>query len=184
MREEAERNADLYLLELLEDPGDGVAERDGVVAEADDVAGGAGHAEEGGGALLLERRRDLLGRHLELHLQIHQVLLQRVLRVPGLARRVDPPLGIELLVREGTEIQHHLDGVPMRARARLLRFWSSDQEGGDDGVRRNFASLIRGIFLCDLTGLLVNEEGHCSQQAKFDLCKLSPLLSSFLQLHP
>ncbi|KAI6696196.1 hypothetical protein NL676_016315 [Syzygium grande] len=41
----------------------------------------------------------------------------------------------------------------MRARARLLRFWSSDQEG-DDGVRRNFASLIRGIFLCDLTGLL------------------------------
>ena len=96
-----------YLLELLEDAGDGGTERNGVVAEADDVAGGAGDAEEGGGALLLEGGGDLLGDHLELHLEVHQVLVQRLLRVPALARRVDPLLRVEVLARERTQVQHH-----------------------------------------------------------------------------
>lgn len=65
----------MHLLELLEDPRDGGAEGDGVVAEADNVAGGTRHAEEGCGALLLERGGDLLRHHLELHLQIHEVLV-------------------------------------------------------------------------------------------------------------
>lgn len=36
-----------------------MAKRNGVVAEADDIAGGAGDAEEGGSALLLEGGGDL-----------------------------------------------------------------------------------------------------------------------------
>lgn len=42
------------LLELLEDAGDRGTERDGVIAEADDVASGTWNAEEGGCTLILE----------------------------------------------------------------------------------------------------------------------------------
>lgn len=63
------------LFELEEDGGDGMLEGNGVVVEADGVAGGARDAEEGGGALVLEGGSDLLRHHLELHFQIHQVLL-------------------------------------------------------------------------------------------------------------
>lgn len=89
-----------YLLELLEDSRDGGAERDGIVAEADDVTIGTWNAEDSGGALLLERGGDLFGNHLELHLQIDQVLVQRVFRVPALSRRVYPFLWVEVLARE------------------------------------------------------------------------------------
>lgn len=64
------------LLELLEDGGDSGTERNGVVAEANDVTSGAWDAEECGGALLLERGGDFLGDHLELHLQVDEVFVQ------------------------------------------------------------------------------------------------------------
>lgn len=63
------------LFELEEDGCDRLAEGECVVTEANNIAGGTGDAEEGGGALLLERGGDLLGNHLKLHLQIHQVVL-------------------------------------------------------------------------------------------------------------
>lgn len=85
------------LVEFLEDRGDGGAEGEGVITEANDVASGSGDTEKGGGALFFEGGGDLLGNHLELHLQIHQVLVQRILRVAGLAHCVYPFLRVEFL---------------------------------------------------------------------------------------
>lgn len=65
-----------YLLELLEDSGDRTAEGNGIIAETNNVSGGARDAEESGSALLLERRGDFFGNHLELHFEIHQVIVE------------------------------------------------------------------------------------------------------------
>lgn len=80
------------------DGKDGGAEYEGIVSEAEDVARGSGDTEEGGGALVLKGDGDLLGEHLELHLEIEHVLVQRVLRVAALAGGVDPFLRIGFLV--------------------------------------------------------------------------------------
>lgn len=61
--------------EFLQDGSDGGAEGESIITEAYDVTRSSGDAEEGGGALFFERGGDLLGRHLELHLQIHQVFV-------------------------------------------------------------------------------------------------------------
>ena len=92
----------MHLLELLEDSGGDGAERSGVVAQSDDVAVGTRNAEESGGTLLLERGGDLLRDHLELHLQIDQVVVERVLWVATLSRRVYPFLRVEALAGEWT----------------------------------------------------------------------------------
>ncbi|KAL6978190.1 hypothetical protein U1Q18_042563, partial [Sarracenia purpurea var. burkii] len=70
-----------------------------------ETSGGCAIAKEG------DRRRRLL-----VYLQIHQVLLQRVLRVARLASHVDPFLGVELLFRERTQIHHHLLKLPQQTR--------------------------------------------------------------------
>ena len=65
----------MHLLELLEDSGNDRAERSGVIVQSGDVAVGTRNAEESRDALLLERGGDLLRDHLELHLQINQVVV-------------------------------------------------------------------------------------------------------------
>ena len=108
------------LLEFLEDSGDWTTERHRVITESQHVASGARHTEEGASALLFERRSDLLGGDLELHFQIHELSLERVLWVARLARRVNPPLRIELLLWERTQIQHHF-----RSRGSTTTFFNS-----------------------------------------------------------
>ena len=92
----------MHFLELLEDSSSDGAERSGVIAQSDDVAVGMRNAEESGGALLLERGGNLLRDHLELHLQINQVVVERVLWVATLSCRVYPFLCVEALAGEWT----------------------------------------------------------------------------------
>ena len=65
----------MHLLELLEDSGNDGAERSGVIVQLGDITVGTRNAEESRDALLLERGGDLLRDHLELHLQINQVVV-------------------------------------------------------------------------------------------------------------
>ncbi|KAG0491929.1 hypothetical protein HPP92_005327 [Vanilla planifolia] len=71
------------------------------------LAAGVWNTKEGVGALVLECIGDLLRRRPEALLQIREKVINRILRMPRLQRRIDPFLRVEGLLRELPQIHHY-----------------------------------------------------------------------------
>mmetsp|Transcript_23072 Transcript_23072/g.75215 ORF Transcript_23072/g.75215 Transcript_23072/m.75215 type:complete len:387 (+) Transcript_23072:391-1551(+) len=101
---DAPRRHILSLFEPLEDGAHARLQRPRVCVHATHLLHSLWNAVDTSGTRILERKAQVLGQELELHLQLPQVLLERVLRGTTCHRLIHPRLGIKGGLAEGAEV--------------------------------------------------------------------------------